>query len=107
MTRIDPSIEGQLLDETTWLALGELCACLQVGREWVAELVEAGVLEPSGESPDSWAFPASVLPRALAATRLVHDLGVNPAGVALVLDLLEERRRLERQLALLERLLES
>jgi len=42
-----------------------------------------------------------------AAARLVRDLDVNLAGAAVILDLLEERRRLERRLALLERLLEQ
>jgi chaperone modulatory protein CbpM len=44
--------------------------------------------------------------RARATARLVNDLGVNLAGVALILDLIEERRQLERRLDELERLLE-
>ncbi len=107
MTRIDLVLEGQLLDETTWLAFGEFCESLHVERDWVAELVEAGILEPRGATPEQWSFPGSALPRARTAARLVHDLGVNVAGVALVLELLEERSRLEQRLRLLERLLES
>jgi hypothetical protein len=37
----------------------------------------------------------------------VRDLDVNLAGAALIVDLVEERRRLERRIALLERLLEQ
>jgi chaperone modulatory protein CbpM len=106
MSGIDRILEGQMLDESAWLDIGEFCAFLHVERHWVLELVDAGVLEPRGPSPDAWSFPASALVRARATSRLVDDLGVNLAGVALILDLLEERRQLERRLDALERLLE-
>jgi len=64
------------------------------------------VLEPRGRAPDVWSFPASALARARASSRLMNDLGVNLAAVALILDLIEERRRLEQRLEQLERLLE-
>ncbi len=105
MNSIDRILEGQMLDETAWLDIGELCAHLRVERHWIVELVDAGVIEPRGPAPEAWSFPASALLRARATARLVNDLGVNLAGVALILDLLEERRRLERRLEELERLL--
>jgi chaperone modulatory protein CbpM len=95
-----------MLDESSWLEIGEFCTYLQVDRHWVVELVEAGVLEPRGPAPEAWAFPASALVRARATARLVNDLGVNLAGAAVILDLIEERTRLERRLDELERLLE-
>ena len=107
MNSIDRILEGQALDEAAWLGIAELCAHLQVEQGWIVELVDAGVIEPRGPAPDAWSFPASALVRARATSRLVSDLGVNLAGVALILDLLEERRRLERRLAELERLLEG
>jgi chaperone modulatory protein CbpM len=105
MTRIDLVLEGQVLDEATWLEVGEFCAHLHVEQGRIAEFVEAGILEPHGNSPEAWSFPLSALPRARTAVRLVHDLGVNVTGAALILELLEERRRLEQRLDLLERLL--
>jgi len=107
MSSIDRIFEGQMLDDTTWLDIGELCAHLSVERSWVVELVDAGVLEPRGPLPDAWSFPASALLRARASVRLVDDLGVNLAGVAVILDLIDERRRLERRVEELERLLEQ
>lgn len=106
MSTFDRVIEGQMLDESAWLEIGEFCACLHVERHWVYELVDAGVLEPRGAEPDAWAFPASALVRARATARLVNDLGVNLAGVAVILDLIEERDRLERRLEEIERLLD-
>lgn len=106
MSSIDRILEGEMLDESAWLGIGEFCAYLHVDRPWVIELVDAGVLEPRGPTPDAWSFPASALQRARATARLVNDLDVNLAAAALILDLLEERRRLERRLEALERLLE-
>jgi chaperone modulatory protein CbpM len=107
MTMLDRILEGTPLDESTWIEVGDFCAWLHVERHWIASLVEAGVLEPRGAAPESWSFPASDLMRVRAAARLVRDLDVNLAGAAVILDLLEERRRLERRLALLERLLDQ
>ena len=107
MNSIDRILEGQPLDDGAWLDIGQFCAYLQVEQHWIVELVDAGVIEPRGAAPDAWSFPASALARARATSRLVSDLGVNLAGVALILDLLEERRRLERRLEELERLLEG
>jgi len=107
MTTLDRILEGTPLDESTWVEVGDFCAWLHVERHWVASLVEAGVLEPRGAAPEFWSFPASDLARVRAAARLVRDLDVNLAGAAVILDLLEERRRLERRLALLERLLDE
>ncbi len=107
MTTLDRILEGTPLDESTWIEVGDFCAWLSVERHWVASLVEAGVLEPRGAVPECWSFAASDLQRVRATARLVHDLDVNLAGVAVILDLLEERRRLTRRLALLERLIEE
>jgi chaperone modulatory protein CbpM len=107
MTTLDRILEGTPLDESTWIEVGDFCAWLRVERHWIASLVEAGVLEPRGAAPESWSFPASDIARVRAAARLVRDLDVNLAGAAVILDLLEERRRLERRLALLERLLDQ
>ena len=107
MTPIDRILEGQPLDESCGIEVADFCAWLHVERQWVIELVEAGVLEPGGGVPERWTFRATDLSRARTAVRLVNDLGVNLAGAAVTLDLLEQRRRLERRLGLLERLLEE
>lgn len=107
MDEFERILDGQMLDESSWVEIGEFCAWLQVDRHWVVELVEAGVLEPRGSAPEAWTFPASALVRARATARLVADLGVNLAGAAVILDLIEERTRLARRLDELERLLEG
>ncbi|MBE0414004.1 chaperone modulator CbpM [Yoonia sp.] len=81
------------------LTLGELSHFCHVRTDWVVSLVDYGVLDPLGGHASDWRFtPPNVL-RARKARRLTHDLGLNLAGVALVLDLIEERDALARKLA--------
>ena len=103
MTTSDQILEGQMLDETVWLEFTEFCTTLHVERSWVVELVDSGLLEPRGAEPQAWRFPASALARVRSTARLVNDLGVNLAGAAVILDLLEERRQLLARLRQLER----
>lgn len=86
----DVVISGILLDDSTELTLGELCYACSQPAEWVTELIEEGVLEPFGDNQEQWRFPAVSLQRVHTAMRLQRDLGINIAGIALVLDLLDE-----------------
>lgn len=95
----DCIVAARALDETVVLHVDELCARLCVERRWIVELVELGALEPrAGHEPAAWDFLAAEVPRLRAITRLVEDLGVNLAGAALIVELVEERRRLLQQL---------
>ena len=62
-------------------------------------LVHEGVLDPLGDTPDDWHFAGAALQRARRAVRLMRDLEINPPGVALALELIDEIRRLEAALA--------
>jgi chaperone modulatory protein CbpM len=97
-----PVINGFVLDETTTLTLDELsCAC-SVRIERIVELVEEGILDPVGDELGEWCFPGSSLGRARVAMHLQRDLDINVAGVALVLDLLDELESLRARLRRLE-----
>ncbi len=93
-------IRGQVIEEETAISLDELCEACSVKSEEVISLVEEGVIEPSGEQPVQWRFEAVSIRRVRRAHRLRRDLGVNLAGVALALELLDElealRARLQR-----------
>ncbi|MCV3271483.1 chaperone modulator CbpM [Roseobacter sinensis] len=80
------------------LTLPDLCRFCQVDQAWVIDLVEHGVLEPRGSTAETWHFQGKSIVRAKKASRLRRDLGINVAGVALVLDLLEERDAALRRL---------
>jgi chaperone modulatory protein CbpM len=95
-----PQLVGVLLEEHAELTLAEVCRACAVQDERIVELVEEGVLAPAGPEPRLWRFTYVHVRRARVALRLQQDLGLNPAGAALALELLEEvealRARLER-----------
>jgi chaperone modulatory protein CbpM len=96
-------IEGRVVEEQVDLTLVELCQACSAEEAHVLVWVLEGVLEPAGESPREWRFSGDSLRRARLALRLTRDLEINPPGVALALDLLDEiatlRVRLQRVVA--------
>lgn len=92
-------IHGAIVEEQIHLTLVELCQACSAEQEHVLNWVLEGVLEPVGESPQDWRFAGESLRRARTALRLSRDLEINPAGVALALDLLDQIAALRRRLA--------
>jgi len=83
-------LTGVILEEQVELTLAEISRSCSVHAEYIIELVEEGVLAPIGRDPRGWRFAGGQVRRAGRALRLQRDLGVNLAGVALALDLLDE-----------------
>jgi chaperone modulatory protein CbpM len=81
---------GVVIDEQSELTLDELSHACSMQTDWIVTLVEEGVLEPRGQSQSSWRFTGTQLRSALTIVRLQRDLGVNLAGAALALELLDE-----------------
>lgn len=97
MRRAPDDLSGTLLDERTTFTLTEFSQACGVRVDLVIEMVHEGVLDPQGTVPAQWRFPGDALTRAHKALRLTRDLDMNWAGVALVLDLLQEIERLRRR----------
>jgi chaperone modulatory protein CbpM len=91
-------MSGDLLDEDRALTLGELSRVCRLPAERILELVDEGLIEPQGRNPVQWVFQGVSVRRVRCAQRLQRDLGVNSAGAALALDLLEELERLRARL---------
>jgi chaperone modulatory protein CbpM len=87
-----------LLNDDLAFDLEALCQACNAAADELFALVEEGVLEPSGPTPQEWRFGVSALPRARRALRLQHDLQIDLAGVALALDLLDRIESLESRL---------
>ena len=92
------TLAGTLLDEETVVTLAEVCRACDVDAGTVAEMVEYGIVEPAGGAGGAWRFRATCLRRVTLVVRLQRDLGVNLAGAALALDLLDEIRDLRQRL---------
>lgn len=84
------------------VTLTELCRSCDVPADWVMDLVEHGILDPVGRQSTEWQFHSASLAKTARALRLRRDLGVNLSGIALVLDLLDQRDKLVRRLARFE-----
>jgi chaperone modulatory protein CbpM len=84
------------------LSLSDLTMFCGTSPDWVITLVEHGVVTPITRAAPEWEFTSPHIARARKAARLMRDLGLNVAGVALVLDLIEERDALTRKLAFLD-----
>ena len=95
-------ITGFILEEQTELSLADLCRACAAQAARIVELVDEGVLAPAGSSPETWHFTGVHLQRARVALRLESDLGVNLAGAALALELLDELDSLRARLQRLE-----
>jgi chaperone modulatory protein CbpM len=91
-------LRGDIVEESVQLSLAELCQACSAREEQVTTWVFEGVLEPAGKHPPEWRFGGRSLKRARTAIRLARDLEINPPGVALALDLLEQIARLEARL---------
>jgi len=91
-------LTGIILEEQARLSLRELCEVCAVRVEFITDLVDEGVIEPVGYDKSHWCFSGASLQRIRKAKHLQRDLGLNLAGVALALDLLDEVQQLRARL---------
>ncbi|HEY3048096.1 MAG TPA: chaperone modulator CbpM [Polaromonas sp.] len=91
-------ITGFILEDQTELTLDDVCRACAAQADMIIQLVDEGVLAPGGMVPDQWRFTGLHMHRAQVALRLQRDLGVNLAGAALALELLDEMQSLRTQL---------
>lgn len=96
-------MSGKILSEKTVLALGELCERCGLPEATVRAYVEEGVVEVDGTDVARWRFSETSVVRVLKAQRLERDLGLNPAGAALAMELMEEIETLRTEVARLRK----
>lgn len=82
---------------TLQLNIHEFCQCADLPQECLLEIVEHGILEPKGPTPEQWLFDANALSMAKRALRLQRDLQLEWAGIALALQLLDELEQLRNE----------
>ena len=94
------TLSGLILDEDCLFTLDEMSTACSVCTEYIIELVDEGIVEPAELQCEQqqWSFTGKSLLRARKARRLQHDLDINLAGAALVLDMLEEIEQLRERL---------
>jgi len=97
------SVELHFLDEHTLVPFTDLIGASGLAMEQLVELVEYGVFEPADASersllPMQWRVSSQSIFVARRAARLQLDFGLDTAGIALALSLLEHIDDLERRL---------
>jgi chaperone modulatory protein CbpM len=95
---ISSALRGSVVEEEVELTTVELVRACRTSEQQIEVWVHEGVLQPSGATPEAWRFRGDSLARMRLATRLMHDLEINSAGVALALDLLDRIAELESRL---------
>jgi chaperone modulatory protein CbpM len=91
-------LEGVIVEEQVELTLIELCRVSGASEIQILQWIEQGAIEPKEVSDnDGPYFDGVSLRRTRRACRLAQDLEINPAGIALALDLLDEIEALRAQ----------
>jgi len=76
------------------LTLTELCQATRLGSDMLIEIIEEGILEPTGSTPETWQFSNHTIATAQKAARLHNDLEIDWPGIALAISLIEELEQL-------------
>ena len=90
-------LTGEIFDERSAFSVNDLTRMFAVEERRIVEWVEEGVISVLETNTAQWRFSGAQLRRARIALRLERDLGLNAAGVALVLELLEELQQFRRE----------
>lgn len=85
------------------LNIDELMDYLHLRAEFIEGLIDFGIVQPQGKSANEWIFDDTAIKRIQQAKRLHRDLEINLAGIATILDLLDEVRELRKHAELIER----
>lgn len=84
-------------NEGQQLTLDALASCAGMSPALVERFVEFGLIDPIESGGARWLFDPSAIPRLCLIGRLRESLGMNLAGIAVTLDLLDRLRALKHE----------
>jgi len=87
-----------------YLKIEDVAARCDLHPELIEKFVCLGLIDPVGRDPadETWIFDESVVPIVKKIVRLRNELGINYAGIGVVLDLLSRLEALEERVRILE-----
>lgn len=91
------TLTGKVLEAHDLVSVEDLCRSCTVKVETITLLVEEGIIDPVGSQLEHWRFTVTSLRRVKTAIHLQRDLGVNLAGAALALELMDRIAVLENR----------
>jgi len=86
--------------------LEDLCHATALPAEIIIEIVEQGIVDPIGDTPDNWTFNAQMITITKKAFRLHNDLEIDWPGTALAISLIDELEQLRTKNSQLQRRLD-
>jgi len=89
--------------QNSMLTTEELCEICNITHDVLNEFIAYEIIHPRESSKQEILFALEDLQRIKTALRLQHDLEVNMAGAALVLDLLKQLDEMRQKMKFLER----
>ena len=92
------AVTGMIFDEASEITIVELCEVCSVDQQTINDLIAEGILEPLDNGGEQARLPYSSVRRTHTVVHLQRDLGVNLAGAALALELLDRIDKLRAQL---------
>ncbi len=92
------TLDVVVVEEHLGFTFTALCRASGADATQLQAMVEEGLLQPTGRSPDDWQFSGESLARARQALRLANDLDLGLSGAAVVMDLLAEIETLRSRL---------
>jgi chaperone modulatory protein CbpM len=92
------ALSGPIFDESTEITFIELIEVCGIESSLVDEMINEGILEPLSGHRDTQSFSYGSIRRTRTVIHLQRDLGLNLAGAALALELLDQISNLQAQL---------
>lgn len=89
-------VDAQIVVDDAQITLTTFCDRACVTTQLAIEMVDHGILNPVNTKQEPLCFAETEVRRAQIALRLHRDLGVNLAGAALALELMDEIRALKK-----------
>jgi len=80
-----------------YLSTAEVSSRCGVHPELIERFVYLGLIDPSGHDEGEWLFRTEVVPLIRKIMRLRNHLGINYAGIGLVLELMQRIEELENK----------
>lgn len=91
------------VEENPEVTLEEVCELFHIPVEFVYEIIEQGVVEPVEPDAELLRFDETHLKRIKTIAHLHHDLDINVAGGALIVEMMEEMEAMRARLELFEK----
>lgn len=82
---------------TTGLGVEQVCLVVEISRPELVQVIELGIVEPLGDSPEDWRFDNDMLSTLRRAQRLHRQLEVGWPGIALAMQLLDQVEQLQTE----------